>query len=106
MRNYNDPDYKTWRNHVRNRDRHVCKMPGCKGKRKLNVHHIKRWADYPMLRYDPTNGITLCKKCHKLVTGSEQQYEGLFNKIVAEALPLDNSYVRVMRLIQDAKRRN
>tara|TARA_R110002020_G_scaffold367868_2_gene579771 strand:- start:3172 stop:3363 length:192 start_codon:yes stop_codon:yes gene_type:complete len=46
------------------------------------VHHIKTWAKYPALRFVPANGITLCKKCHKMVTGKEQDYEAFFYKLL------------------------
>jgi len=48
----------------------------------LNAHHIQKWASASSLRYDPSNGITLCKNCHKKVTGHEQHYQGLFQEIV------------------------
>jgi len=61
-------------------------MPGCsrKGfKAKLQAHHIKRWADYPELRFFIGNGITLCKRCHKLVENHEESYEATFNNVIA-----------------------
>ena len=81
-RNYDDPVYKEWRRKVYNRDKRRCQMPGCKSKFKLQAHHIKKWSSAAVLRYDIDNGITLCKKCHKEVTGCEHQYESLFMEIV------------------------
>lgn len=81
-RNYNDPLYTKWRNEVKNRDKKKCRFPGCLSTKRLQVHHIKKWADYPTLRYEITNGITLCQKCHKLVTGQEVFFEPLFMKIL------------------------
>ncbi len=105
MRNYNDPQYKAWRYKVKARDNYCCRMPNCSATRKLNAHHIKRWADFPNLRYDVTNGITLCKTCHKIVTGNEQFYESLFIDIVNNTEPKKDSYIKVLRLIRDAKRK-
>jgi hypothetical protein len=31
---------------------------------KLNADHIKSWAHYPELRFDTSNGRTLCLSCH------------------------------------------
>lgn len=81
-RNYDDPQYEQFRKDVLKRDKKTCKMPGCKSKINLQVHHIKRWSRASSLRYDVNNGITLCKKCHKLITGKERQYEQLFNSII------------------------
>tara|TARA_Y100000401_G_scaffold108481_1_gene103764 strand:+ start:405 stop:554 length:150 start_codon:yes stop_codon:yes gene_type:complete len=34
------------------------------------------------MRYDVTNGITLCKKCHDAVSNNEEVYESFFYKIL------------------------
>jgi 5-methylcytosine-specific restriction endonuclease McrA len=74
MRNYNDPAYKKFRMDVLKRDKFTCKM--CKTKKKkVYVHHIRKWASASSLRYETSNGITLCYNCHKEVTGKEHHYE-------------------------------
>lgn len=81
-RNYNDPQYEQFRKDVLRRDNKQCKMPGCKSKKYLQVHHIQKWSTASSLRYDINNGITLCKFCHKLITGKERHYETLFKSII------------------------
>ena len=84
FRNYDDPQYKKWRQEVYKRDKHCCQWPGCDQKKKLNAHHIKTWANYPGLRFEINNGITLCKDHHKMIRGMEDNYEGIFLKLVAD----------------------
>lgn len=79
-----EPDYKIFRNRVKNRDKHKCQMPGCSRRKRLVVHHIRPYAKYPTLRTDPNNGITLCRKCHAKVYGKEGQYAPLFLTIVKQ----------------------
>ena len=81
-RNFNDPVYKKWRTDVYKRDGFKCQMPGCRVTINLNAHHIQKWASASMLRYDIDNGITLCRKCHKEVTGNEEHYQRLFQDII------------------------
>jgi hypothetical protein len=81
-RNFLDPKYKMWRRHIYDRDNHECQWPGCKRKIKLNAHHIRRWADYPTLRFEYTNGITLCEKHHNMIKGNEENYIVLFTSIL------------------------
>ena len=57
-------EYKAWRLAVYERDNYQCVV--CGSKLKLNAHHKKSWKDYPHLRYDINNGVTLCEKCHVL----------------------------------------
>lgn len=62
--------YKKWRKDVFVRDDYTCKKCGLKGGR-LNAHHIKEWAEFPELRFDIDNGITLCEPCHYATHGKE-----------------------------------
>lgn len=34
------------------------------------------------MRFDICNGITLCKKCHKKVTGKEEDFADFFIKLL------------------------
>ena len=72
-RSYNDVLYAKFRYHVNKRDK-CCKWPDCGQKKRLQTHHILPWAIYPLLRYQITNGITLCLAHHKMVTGHELTY--------------------------------
>lgn len=57
-------EYKEWRNQVYERDNYTCQVCNVKGG-KLVAHHIKSWSKYPDLRYEKSNGLTLCEECHK-----------------------------------------
>ena len=59
----NSAEYKKWRSGVFKRDHFTCCDCGKKGG-ELNAHHVKPFSEYPELRLDISNGITLCKKCH------------------------------------------
>jgi 5-methylcytosine-specific restriction endonuclease McrA len=74
------PEYKSWRYSVLARDNFSCQLTGVKTG--LQVHHIKRWADNESLRYKVSNGITLCKDAHYMVTGNEEKYEEIFKELV------------------------
>lgn len=62
---YFDLHWKLWREAVFKRDNFTCQSCNKKGGY-LEPHHIKGWAQYPELRYEVSNGQTLCKACHKL----------------------------------------
>lgn len=55
-----------WREQIHKRDNYTCQLCYYRGG-ELNVHHIKSFADYPELRFNVNNGITLCKTCHQKV---------------------------------------
>lgn len=56
--------YIFWRKKVFIRDNWICQHCGSRGG-KLECHHIKSWSEFPELRFDIDNGLTLCKSCHK-----------------------------------------
>jgi 5-methylcytosine-specific restriction endonuclease McrA len=66
---------KDWRKDVFRRDDYTCQECGIRNQKGLGVtvrleaHHIKSWKEYPELRYDINNGITLCKSCHRELHG-------------------------------------
>ncbi len=57
--------YKQWRYDVFSRDRFACQGCGDAKGGNLHAHHIKSFSDFPSLRYEISNGITLCERCHK-----------------------------------------
>jgi 5-methylcytosine-specific restriction endonuclease McrA len=81
-RNYDDPAYEDFRKRVLKRDKKKCQMPGCGHSKKLQVHHIRKWSSASSLRYEISNGITLCVNCHKSIKGKEHHYEALFMEII------------------------
>ena len=56
-------EYKIWRKAVFERDKYICVWCGKRGG-VLNAAHIKSYSKYSELRFELSNGRTLCKSCH------------------------------------------
>jgi len=78
----NNPEYKQWRQEIFKRDKHICRINNkdCQGK--VVAHHILPWADYPELRYNINNGITLCQTHHPRKRVEEKKLMPFFNSLV------------------------
>lgn len=56
-------EYKEWRKNVLGRDKNICQF--ClENSQKMTAHHICTFNDHQDIRYDISNGVCLCKKCH------------------------------------------
>jgi len=67
----NSLEMKLWREAVFKRDNYTCVKCGIIGKKGLgrtvvlNADHIKPFAKYPELRFEVSNGRTMCVSCHR-----------------------------------------
>mgnify|MGYP001557965055 CR=1 FL=1 len=59
----NSIEYEEWRTKIFERDNYTCQSCGEIGE-KLQADHIKPFALFPELRFDLSNGRTLCESCH------------------------------------------
>jgi hypothetical protein len=64
-----------WKASVKERDGFKCQKCGTEDR--LDCHHIKPWKTYPDLRFEISNGITLCKVCHGKEEGPLNANNGL-----------------------------
>ncbi len=55
--------FTKWSKTILVRDNYICQNCGNTSCR-LNAHHLNSWSYFPKLRYELSNGITLCVGCH------------------------------------------
>lgn len=79
-----DADNKIWRASVYRRDNWKCKINDvfCCGR--IEAHHIFSWRDYPELRYDINNGITLCHFHHPIKKEKVIKLADFFTKLITK----------------------
>jgi len=75
--------YANWRREVWKRDNFKCRIDNkdCNGQ--LQAHHILGYTDYPELRYEINNGITLCLAHHPLKRAEEKRLSPFFQDLVS-----------------------
>ena|SRR5665213_3656088 len=56
--------YRLWRTAVFTRDNFTCVECGYRGN-KLNADHVQSFARFPELRFELSNGRTMCEPCHR-----------------------------------------
>lgn len=76
--------HRDWSKNVKNRDGWKCKIANDNCSGRLEAHHILGWSDYPELRYELNNGITLCHAHHPRKRKDEAELSPYFQKLVAE----------------------
>lgn len=65
QRLHNSKEYREWRRKVFERDGFTCQHCGDKRGGNLHAHHVKFLVTHPELAFEVSNGLTLCKDCHK-----------------------------------------
>jgi hypothetical protein len=77
-------EYRNWRLEVYRRDEFKCKINNndCCGR--IEAHHIMNWIDYPELRYEPNNGITLCHFHHPFGRQKEEEAVPMFSLLLRQ----------------------
>lgn len=81
---YYSTEYKNWRKAVFKRDGFACVDCGYRGF--ITAHHLKSFAYFPELRYELSNGKTLCEECHK----KTDNYKGRAKRLGRVELVLTN----------------
>jgi hypothetical protein len=75
--------YFNWRKEVWARDCWKCKINNSDCKGRLEAHHILGFTDYPELRYEVNNGITLCHFHHPRKWEEEKRLSPYFKNLVS-----------------------
>ncbi len=78
-----DTKYKYWMLEVKKRDSWKCKINNVDCKGRLESHHILNWIEYPELRYEIKNGITLCHAHHPRGRANEKRLSPYFMELVS-----------------------
>lgn len=75
--------YTFWRMEVYKRDNFRCKMSNGECSSKIEAHHILTWKESPELRYEISNGITLCTKHHPRQREAEIKLADFFKSLIS-----------------------
>lgn len=76
-------DYRKWRTAVFTRDGYKCKISDADCCAYIEAHHILSWKEYPNLRFNINNGITLCRVHHPRKRTEEKRLSPYFQSLVS-----------------------
>jgi hypothetical protein len=69
----NSTEARQWKREVFRRDNFTCQDCGAKSSRghkvHIQAHHLQSWSEFPALRFEVSNGLTLCHLCHGIRHG-------------------------------------
>ena len=77
--------HREWSRNVKNRDGWKCRIFNHQCSGRIEAHHILGWRDYPELRYEVNNGITLCHFHHPRKRNDEVRLSPYFSSLIAKA---------------------
>lgn len=75
--------YQAWRKEVWKRDGFKCRISGTDCSGRIEAHHILGYTEYPELRYEINNGITLCRSHHPKKRADERLLSPFFQQIIS-----------------------
>lgn len=78
-----DVKYRDWMFSIKKRDNWKCKINNSDCRGRLEAHHILNWVDYPELRYDINNGISLCHAHHPRGRANEKRLSPYLKGLVS-----------------------
>lgn len=81
-----DTASREWSRNVKKRDMWKCQMANndCNGR--MESHHILNWKDYPELRYELRNGITLCHYHHPKSRKEEEKLSPYLQSLIKQTI--------------------
>lgn len=79
---YRGAEGQRWKRDILKRDGYKCKMSNGDCTDRLEVHHILRYSEFPELRCDMNNGITLCSFHHPRKKVEENRLAPLFKELL------------------------
>lgn len=94
-------EYNQWKKEIKKRDNYTCQICGIQ-KGYLHSNHIKKFSDYPNLRFELTNGITICRNCdNRWVMRHEEEWESYFNFNLATRGFLEDKFIKRRSIVYE-----
>ena len=77
---WNGGNWRYWKNQALKRDNYTCQLCSFSEREIMEVDHIKPRAEFPELRFELSNLVTLCPNCHRRKTIMEHKARAPWNK--------------------------